>query len=201
MLRKRLHTMDIVISNQITAKDLNFMAQMRETKHKEVYVIILERIYSRIRRCASVSMTNCKYEIPEVVIGHPMFDVERCVSFVIRHLVMNGFEVSKTFGFKFLIDISWEPISSKKRYLNSVTEDQYNYNYNPNNFAPVMFQEHNNISKAHSHNMDNQILSVRKKNISAPYSDINRGTISFRPIDTFVARTIIPKVNNYTKST
>eukprot|EP00798_Chlamydomonas_sp_ICE-L_P003049 gene3049-13068_t len=49
----------------------------------------------------------------EVVFGYPMFDIERCTRFSMRHLVMNGFEVSRVNATK-TMDISWLPHDKSK---------------------------------------------------------------------------------------
>jgi len=98
---------DITVFNEITAKDLDILVRTREQKQREVFILVLERIYSRIRRCAFVSMSDCRFDFPEVVFGHPMFDIDRCIKFATRHLVMNGFNVSRTLGSQRSIDIMW----------------------------------------------------------------------------------------------
>lgn len=98
---------DVIVFNQVSARDLNTIHRERERRHKEIYVVVLERIYSRIKRCASVGMSTCWYETPEVIFGYPMFDVDRCIRFSMRHLTMNGFKVSRLNN-KFL-DICWSP--------------------------------------------------------------------------------------------
>eukprot|EP00798_Chlamydomonas_sp_ICE-L_P010943 gene10943-17057_t len=99
---------DIIVMNQVSARDLSTLSKERERKQREIFVVVLERVYSRIKRCASVGMWTCHFEMPEMVFGYPMFDVERCIRFSMRHLVMNGFEVSHVNSTK-MVDISWMP--------------------------------------------------------------------------------------------
>lgn len=104
--------MDVIVMNQVSARELNTVHRERERKHKEIYVVVLERIYSRVKRCASVGMRTCWFEMPEVVFGYPMFDVERCIRFAMRHLAMNGFRVARIASANHdkVIDISWAPV-------------------------------------------------------------------------------------------
>lgn len=187
--------MQVAVLNQITAKDLNYMSQMRENRHREVYVIILERIYSRIRRCSTVSMKECTYDIPEVVIGFPMFDVDKCTRFVVRHLVMNGFEVSRTAGFIRTLDITWapEPHSSiGKKKLGKESDAKYFIGHP--NFVPAMFNETKGGEWPQGRDAlqdDQRILSFRKRpSTSDAKQDQAR---KFRPLDTFVTHTIMPR--------
>jgi hypothetical protein len=192
--------MQVSVTNQITAKDLNYMSRMRESKHKEVYIIILERIYSRIRRCSTVSMKNCIYDIPELVVGHPMFDVDKCTRFIVRHLVMNGFKVSRTAGFNRILDINWEPPTSINIINSTAKDNAYFIGQNPK-FVPAMFNERSGYDKEVSHGEaeDQQILSFRKRPPQVgSVSSFGQTTISgkhvtFRPIDTFVTHNIMPR--------
>jgi hypothetical protein len=110
--------MDVIVMNQVSARELNTVHRERERKHKEIYVVVLERIYSRVKRCASVGMRTCWFEMPEVVFGYPMFDVERCIRFAMRHLAMNGFRVARIANSEHdkVIDISWAPAEQHSVY-------------------------------------------------------------------------------------
>lgn len=163
----------ITVFNEISAKDLDILVRTREQKQREIFILVLERIYSRIRRCAFVAMSDCRFDFPEVVYGHPMFDLERCIKFAIRHLVMNGFRVSRTIGSHQSIDIMWGAsaiaATSKDRAL-PTTSDR-------NNIGDRLPQ--NTVTKD-----DDVLVSISRRN--------NRSPSPHRPIDTLVTRKIIP---------
>jgi hypothetical protein len=93
-------------TNQITVYDLYNTMREKSLRHHECFTIVLDRIYSRIRRCASVDRLNCVYEVPEVIIGKPLFDVNKCIRYVMRNLTANGFRLQ--YFFPRTLVISWD---------------------------------------------------------------------------------------------
>lgn len=169
---------DITVFNEISAKDLDILVRTREQKQREVFILVLERIYSRIRRCAYVSMTDCRFDFPEVVYGHPMFDIERCIKFATRHLVMNGFHVSRTLGSQQSIDIMWG-----KSAINNKANQQNTINNNTvHNNTRISWPNNNNTND--NNNNDDLLVSVSRRK--------GRSPSPHRTIDSFVPRNIIP---------
>jgi hypothetical protein len=83
----------IQVDNQLTAVQLRTSLREREERKRCSFATALERAYSRVRRCSLVGRTDCVFEVPAVVVGQPLYDVPRCVDFVLRHLAKNGFHV------------------------------------------------------------------------------------------------------------
>jgi hypothetical protein len=200
---------DITVFNEITAKDLDILVRTREQKQREVFILVLERIYSRIRRCAFVSMSDCRFDFPEVVYGHPMFDIDRCIKFATRHLVMNGFNVSRTLGSQRSIDIMWGasaiaaaanaqkmiappqqqekhrplPVSSSSlSYSSSVPNNRNNRNNHVH--FPMDTRPHGDGDDNGGDNGDMLVSISRRRG--------NRSPSPHRSIDTLVTRNIIP---------
>lgn len=98
--------MIIMIANQISVREIHNSSKEKMNKHKEIYITVLNRIYSRIRRCASVNMDNCKYVVPEIVIGYPLFNTRKCIMFAAKHLQVNGFDVEIDHNMN-LMNIYW----------------------------------------------------------------------------------------------
>eukprot|EP00798_Chlamydomonas_sp_ICE-L_P017312 gene17312-23621_t len=49
---------DIIVMNQVSAKDLTTLSKERERKQREIFVVILERVYSRIKRDNTTSTSS-----------------------------------------------------------------------------------------------------------------------------------------------
>ena len=194
---------NVPVCNQISAKDLNNMSHARKQRQKEIFVIILERMYSRIRRCASVSMKECRFDFPEMVFGHPLFDVEKCMRFVIRHLVMNGYGVTRTLGALRTIDISWKQQDDRFK-TSQQTTNANKYTFQPisppsppmqteggGNFdsSPFFLMPHPLqrpcITTTAMTNPTHEILSVKKR-------DACRKMVQYKPMSEFVTQTILP---------
>lgn len=173
---------DITVFNEISAKDLDILVRTREQKQREVFILVLERIYSRIRRCAYVSMCDCRFDFPEVVYGHPMFDIERCIKFAIRHLVMNGFKVSRTIGSHQSIDIMWgaSAIAATKRDQGLPIAGSKQQHSTTNVEHPV---DRSMVPTSTKYD-DDMLVSISRRKARSPSPH--------RPIDSLVTRNIIP---------
>ena len=180
----------MLLVNQISAKDLNCMSKMRQTRHREIYTIILERIYLRIRRCSSVAMTSCLYDVPEIVFGYPLFDVEKCICFVIHHLVMNGYDVSRSIGSPHILDITWvklekvTPPADSMRMTNGGSEGGSRIFMAPNDYTRM------NNGSTHSPMLGgDHFMSIQKRS-----QDNRKGHDGVRSIKTFVTHSIVPRI-------
>ena len=83
------------VENQITVVDLRGAMRRRVDRHRACYAAVLDRCYARVRRCASVGRQDCTFEVPNFLPGLPLYDLERCVRFVVSHLAKNGFKVHR----------------------------------------------------------------------------------------------------------
>lgn len=99
------------IENQVTVYELYNAMRERQERHVETFAIVLDRVYARIRKYAEVNRLDCVYEVPEFVVGRPLYDVSRCVKHVLNHLELNGFRVR--YFFPRFLHISWD-VSQKQ---------------------------------------------------------------------------------------
>lgn len=67
---------------------------------------ILEICHTKIKNASEKEMKKVIYEVPEFVIGLPLYDVNKCIEYIIRSLIENGF-IAKYFPPK-IIYISWD---------------------------------------------------------------------------------------------
>jgi hypothetical protein len=49
---------------------------------------------------------SCWFEVPEIIVGKPLFDVEQCTRHAMGSLAANGFRV--TYHFPRTLNISWD---------------------------------------------------------------------------------------------
>ena len=100
-------------ANQITVYDLYNTMRERQQRHNECYTIVLDRVYCRIKRCASVNRYTCTFEVPQIIVGKPLFNVESCLRYVMHNLTSNGFRVR--YSFPRTLDISWDMRERQQR--------------------------------------------------------------------------------------
>jgi hypothetical protein len=81
------------MANQINVYDLHRLALVRRQKERDCFTSVLERCYTRIRRINAMYKSQCDFDVPMLVMGRPLFDMETCVKFMIRNLTGNGYYV------------------------------------------------------------------------------------------------------------
>jgi hypothetical protein len=96
----------VSVRNQLNVLELRSELRDREERQRSSFAAVLEQCYARVRRCASVARGDCTFEVPCMVMGLPLYDVERCVHFVLKHLAKNGFAVQ--YDGARLLQIAWQ---------------------------------------------------------------------------------------------
>lgn len=90
--------------------ELNRIRDEKIIRKTETYRKVLEKIHVRIKENAKEGITFCFYTIPNIVLGLPMFDMEKCAEYVVDRLKKNGLVIIYTYPN--LIYVSWEHIPS-----------------------------------------------------------------------------------------
>lgn len=75
---------------------------LRKTFYKKVY----SRIEKKIVQVNSVNESQCWYEIPEFILGIPLYSFEDCKQYIINKLHKNGFKTNMIDNKIILIDWS-----------------------------------------------------------------------------------------------
>lgn len=81
---------------------------------------VLTKCHSKIKLAAQNNHFACFFEVPEFVVGIPLFNVTECITYIIKALNDNGFIVK--YLYPKTIYISWDPKSVNKTKINN----QYN---------------------------------------------------------------------------
>ena len=79
--------------SSLNIKDLNHSINKRKLKRLELYNSILEKVHHRIKFNADLEKTFCFYNIPEFIIGTPLYNVEELKNYIITALKKNGFKL------------------------------------------------------------------------------------------------------------
>lgn len=100
----------------ITLGELYDMKKKRETNRTKCFDHIMELCHRRIRNIASYGGLNCFYEIPGLLIGFPLYNLQECTTYVIEKLRTAGFLVQLLPPpHVSIIYISWDPEEIKPR--------------------------------------------------------------------------------------
>ena len=82
-----------VIMSQIDMKELYSTINQKTLRRMELYDSILKKCHSRILYNSGLQRTYCFYQIPEFVIGIPLYDIIELRNYVMNSLKTNGFEI------------------------------------------------------------------------------------------------------------
>ena len=79
--------------SQIDMKELYSTINQKTLKRMELYDSILKKCHSRILYNSGLQRTYCFYQIPEFVIGTPLYDIIELRNYVMNSLKTNGFDI------------------------------------------------------------------------------------------------------------
>ena len=79
--------------SQIDMKELHATINKQTLKRMELYDSILKKCHSRILYNSGLQRTYCFYQVPEFVIGTPLYDIFELRNYIMNSLKTNGFEI------------------------------------------------------------------------------------------------------------
>jgi hypothetical protein len=85
-----------------------FNDQSKKEKHKEeIYDNVLKQCHKKILRAANLNPYNncCFYIIPKFIYGIPLYNLDKCINYLVINLSKNGFKINYTHPN--LLIISW----------------------------------------------------------------------------------------------
>jgi hypothetical protein len=83
-------------TTKINIDDLYQKKQRRDLKQMSIFNRILGRIHKRIQHTASKKRINENYvwfNVPEYIVGEPIYDKGECIGYLVSQLEKNGFHV------------------------------------------------------------------------------------------------------------
>ena len=79
--------------SQIDMKELYSTINAKTLRRMELYDSVLKKCHSRILYNSGLQRTYCFYQIPEFIIGYPLYDIFELRKYVMNSLKTNGFEL------------------------------------------------------------------------------------------------------------
>lgn len=78
----------------VSCADITQSLHRRKVMQHECFKKILEKCFNRIKKAALVSkMQMCVYEVPEFMLGHPFYNMQECIIYLIDQLKDRGYNV------------------------------------------------------------------------------------------------------------
>lgn len=115
--------------SMININDLFTTKEQKEKHKEEIYDNVLQQCHRKIFRSVKLNPYSniCFYVIPKIIYGVPLYNLEKCIHYLVTHLTKNGFNINYTHPN--LILISWtKPNETKQKPL---TDPLFTHN-NPN---------------------------------------------------------------------
>lgn len=78
---------------QLNINDLYKLQQQKKDKRKISFDRVLELVHARIRNVSGYGGLNTFYEVPGMMLGYPLYNIEECTVYVVKALRKNGFLV------------------------------------------------------------------------------------------------------------
>lgn len=79
--------------SQIDMKELYSTINAKSLRRMELYDSVLKKCHSRILYNSGLQRTYCFYQIPEFIIGFPLYDIIELRQYIMNSLKTNGFEL------------------------------------------------------------------------------------------------------------
>lgn len=154
----------------LSVKDIIKVMNKKTERRKECFDKILDMCQKKIKKSVQLNMVQCFFEVPEFVLGFPLYNINECIVHVLTKLQDNGFVVR--YLFPRIIFISWESEAVKE---NKFAKDLMKL---INTSSPMMMPllQHNTVSTSSP--------SDESKNLQLPAVSTKktRGKKNARPI-------------------
>lgn len=76
----------------VTASELKKENKKKNKEKIKIYKKVYERIDKTIVLANSKDYESCKYEVPEFLLGVPLYDLDDCINYIDKRLEENGFK-------------------------------------------------------------------------------------------------------------
>jgi hypothetical protein len=168
----------------INLNNLRTEVSKREDRKNKTFDKLVEMCYSKIINTNKTSNEySCIFEVPNLVFGLPLYNINDAIKYIMIKLIDKGFEVHLAIPNK--IFISWKPESEK---LSSYCRDLYQLD-NPNKLSLEYYPITNNPNlqynpSIHNKSPSHQSYQSKSKNYNSK-SHNNKEQKIYRPIEDY----------------
>jgi hypothetical protein len=107
--------------------DLYKSVNEKKANKKHFFAEVLRKAHSKIKLAAKMDHYACFFEIPEFIVGVPMYSLTECITYVISKLKDNGFVLK--YMYPKTIYICWDPKVINKSVVQEDKQLTYENNY------------------------------------------------------------------------
>ena len=150
------------------AKDVSRIIIDKRNKIIECFEKVVELCHVQITRAAENNFTHCIFEVPEFILGYPMYDINECIVHVLKRLKENEYNVS--YFFPKIIYVMWPIEENKddkqyKELLQILNNNSFGFSsaHRNQNETTGMMKYYPDINQSHQSN------HLKIENPSSPY--------------------------------
>lgn len=99
----------------MNVRDLTTSMQSRQARRNLCFDKVLEQCFTYVKKHADKNKLFCFYEVPEFQLGYPLYDLNECITYVVKKLESNDFLVR--YFFPRILYISWNVAEIKEDKL------------------------------------------------------------------------------------
>ena len=118
--------------------DLYKSVNDKKANKKNTFAHVLKKAHGKIQLAAKMDHYACFFEVPEYIVGVPMYSLTECITYVINQLKDNGFVVR--YMYPKTIFICWDPKVINK---SEVEKEKHNLT-NVNNYDSYLLTNKSN---------------------------------------------------------
>lgn len=98
------------MNSRLSLNELYQLKRKKERNRKLHFETVFEKCQSRIRKVAANGGLNTFYEVPGMVVGLPLYNIQECTEYIIKQLRESGFLVQLLPPPSlYVIYVSWDP--------------------------------------------------------------------------------------------
>ena len=102
--------------SDLNIKNFEQHLQAKQQKHRDTFCYVLEKCKNKMEIGLNRGHPGIYYEVPDFLIGKPLYKLNDCIKFIIFSLSERGFSIK--FYFPRVLYVSWENINtSLKRVI------------------------------------------------------------------------------------
>jgi len=115
----------ITMSNFLDIQELRRESDRRKEKRIAIFNEILKSCHSKIIRTSKEEKEKCIYQVPEMKLGLPVYNLNSCIAYIILNLKKNGFKVQFIQPNSLIIDWSKENDVISKKTISAYEDQPY----------------------------------------------------------------------------
>lgn len=136
-------------ANEINS-DLNAKKELMTSSFEKV----LDMCFKQITSAANINASTCLFEVPEFVLGYPLFNINECIIYILDKLKKHNYIVN--YYFPKLIQVAWKKEESQEERIHNQLIAVMNTSLHDKTFLPFL----KNVLKQKQYSKDENLLTL-----------------------------------------